>query len=187
MIFGDHHPPLWLKDHPHVFAPRKVASSRGKRIVLIGTPIAKKGQSGRSKKRESSSRDSPTQASKKKKTAAARVGGSKGVVIQEAAIQDPLPMEESAAQGGSTPVSKRPVRKTRAGRKTSIAPTSSSLPTSAIERKSTQGIVYSERRVSVSTFALLLINRYAFPMILTWFLFLDSPNKELTHFTTCHL
>uniref|UniRef100_A0A2N9GR74 Aminotransferase-like plant mobile domain-containing protein n=1 Tax=Fagus sylvatica TaxID=28930 RepID=A0A2N9GR74_FAGSY len=50
MIFGDHHPPLWLKDHPHVFAPGKVASSRGKRIVLIGTPIAKKGQSGSPRK-----------------------------------------------------------------------------------------------------------------------------------------
>ena len=67
-------------------------------------------------------------------------------------------MEESAAQGVSAPVSKRPVRKTRVGRKIYTALTSSSLPASATARKSTQGIVYSERRVSVSRFALLFIN-----------------------------
>jgi hypothetical protein len=158
MIFGDHHPPLWLRDHPHVPAPRKVAFSRGRKTVPIGTPTAKKRKSGRSKKRKAPSRDSPTKASKKKKTAAARAGGSRGVVIQEAAIQDPLPVEESVAQGVSAPVSNRLIRKTRARRKTSTIPPPSSLPASAIVRKSTRDIVYSERRVSVFTFALLFIN-----------------------------
>ena len=58
-----------------------MAYSRGKRIVPIGTPTAKKGKSGRSKKREAPSRDSLVKASKKKKTAAARASGSRGVVI----------------------------------------------------------------------------------------------------------
>jgi hypothetical protein len=42
MTFGDHHPLLWLKEHPNVLAPRKVASSRGRRTILIDTPFAKK-------------------------------------------------------------------------------------------------------------------------------------------------
>jgi hypothetical protein len=77
MTFGDHHPPLWLREHPNVPAPRKVAYSRGRRIVPIGTPTAKKGKSGRSKKREALSRDSPAKVSKKKEIAAARASGSK--------------------------------------------------------------------------------------------------------------
>ena len=158
MTFGDHHPPFWLSEHPNVPTPRKVVSSRGSRTVPIGIPTAKRGKSGRSKKREAPSRDSPTKVSTKKKTTATRAGGSGGVVIQEAAVQGPLPVEESAAQGVSAPVSKRPVRKTRVGRKIYTALTSSSLPASATARKSTQGIVYSERRVSVSRFALLFIN-----------------------------
>uniref|UniRef100_A0A2N9GE07 Aminotransferase-like plant mobile domain-containing protein n=1 Tax=Fagus sylvatica TaxID=28930 RepID=A0A2N9GE07_FAGSY len=36
---------------------------------------------------------------RRRKQLAARAGGSKGVVIQEATIQDPLPVEESVAQG----------------------------------------------------------------------------------------
>jgi hypothetical protein len=52
MTFGDHHPPLWLREHPNVPAPRKVASSKGRRTVPIGTPTAKKRKSGRSKKRK---------------------------------------------------------------------------------------------------------------------------------------
>ena len=43
MIFGDHHPPLWLRDHPHVPAPRKVASNRGRRTGFVGTSTTKKG------------------------------------------------------------------------------------------------------------------------------------------------
>ena len=81
MTFGDHHPLLWLREHPNVPAPGKVAYSRGRRTVPIGTPTAKKGKSGRSKKREAPSRDSLVKASKKKKTAAARASGSRGVVI----------------------------------------------------------------------------------------------------------
>jgi hypothetical protein len=95
MIFGNHHPPLWLRDHPHIPAPGKVASSRGRRIAPVGTPAAKEKQSSRSKKREAPSRDSPAQASKKKKTTAARA--SRGVVVLKTATQSPLPMEESTA------------------------------------------------------------------------------------------
>jgi hypothetical protein len=29
MTFGDDHPPLWLREHPNVSVPLKVASSRG--------------------------------------------------------------------------------------------------------------------------------------------------------------
>ncbi len=43
MIFGNHHPPLWLRDHPHVPAPGKVASNRGRRTASVGTSTAKKG------------------------------------------------------------------------------------------------------------------------------------------------
>jgi hypothetical protein len=86
MTFGDDHPSLWLREHPNVSAPLKVASSRGRKTVSIGTPTAKKGKSDISKKREALSRDSPAKASKKKKTAAARAGGSKGVIIQEATV-----------------------------------------------------------------------------------------------------
>ena len=111
MIFGDHHPSLWLRDHPHVPAPGKVASNRGRRTALTGTPTAKKRQSSRSKKREAPSRDSSAKASKKKKTTVAEASGSRGVVIQEVTIQDPLPVEESAAQGVSAPVSKKPIKK----------------------------------------------------------------------------
>jgi hypothetical protein len=158
MTFSDPHHPLWLSEHLNVPAPRKVASSRGRRIVPIGTPTAKKGKSGKSKKREASSSDSPATASKKNKTAAATAGGSRGVVIQEAVAQGPFLIEESASQGVFAPVSKRPIRKTRAGRKTSTAPPFLSLPASAAVRKSARDIVYSERRVSVSMFVLLFIN-----------------------------
>ena len=137
MTFGDHHPPLWLREHPNVPTPRKVASSKGRRTLSIGTPIAKKGKSGKSKKREAPSSDSPAKASKKKRTATATAGGSRGVVIQEPTAQGSFPVEESSSQGVSAPMSKRPVRKIRAVRKTSTTPPSSSLPASAIVHKST--------------------------------------------------
>jgi hypothetical protein len=41
MIYGNHHPPLWLRDHPYIPAPGKVASSRGRRTAFAGTPAAK--------------------------------------------------------------------------------------------------------------------------------------------------
>jgi hypothetical protein len=67
MTYGNHHPPLWLKDHPHIPAPGKVPSSRGRRTTSVGTPTAKGKQSSKSKKREAPSKDSPAQASKRKK------------------------------------------------------------------------------------------------------------------------
>ena len=79
MMFGNHHPPLWLRDHPHIPAPEKVPSSRGRRTAPAGTPTAKERQSSKSKKREAPSMDSPTQASKKKKTMAGQA--SRGVLI----------------------------------------------------------------------------------------------------------
>ena len=157
MTFGDHHPPLWLREHPNVPVPRKVTSSKGRRIILIGTPTAKKRKSGRSKKREGPSNDSPAKASKKW-TAAATASGSKRVVIQEAVAQGPLPIEKNAAQKVSAPMSKRPVRKTRAGRKTYATPPSSSLQASAVACKSARDIVCSERRVTVSPISLLFVN-----------------------------
>uniref|UniRef100_A0A2N9ETN5 Aminotransferase-like plant mobile domain-containing protein n=1 Tax=Fagus sylvatica TaxID=28930 RepID=A0A2N9ETN5_FAGSY len=105
MIFGDHHPSLWLRDHPHVPAPGKVASNRGMRTALTGTPTAKEGQSSRSKKKEA-------------------------------------PIEESAAQGVSAPVSKRPVRKTRAGKRTFATPASSSVPASIASKQRTDTLNY---------------------------------------------
>ncbi len=41
MIYGNHHPPLWLRHHPHIPAPGKVASSRGRRTASAGTLAAK--------------------------------------------------------------------------------------------------------------------------------------------------
>ena len=35
MIFGNHHPPLWLRDHPHIPAPKKVASSKEEGLLLL--------------------------------------------------------------------------------------------------------------------------------------------------------
>jgi hypothetical protein len=67
MIYGNHHPPLWLRDHPHIPAPRKVASSKGRRPASAGTSATKGKQSSKSKKREAPSKDSPAQASKKRK------------------------------------------------------------------------------------------------------------------------
>jgi hypothetical protein len=160
MIFGNHHPPLCVRDHPHIPALGKVASSRGRRTAPTGTPTAKEGQSTRSKKRGAPSRDSPAQSSKKKKISAAR--GSKEVLVLKTAVQDPLPAGESAAQGVSAPVSKKPIRKTRAGKRTFVPLAFPSALTSIAARvavhKSTRGIVYSEKRVSVFILASLLVN-----------------------------
>ena len=71
-------------------------------------------------------------------------------------------MEKSAAQRVSTFVSKRLIRKTRAGEKTFVPPAFSSMPTSIgaciAARKSTRNIVYYEKRVSVSAFVSLFIH-----------------------------
>ena len=105
VIYGNHHPPLWLRDHPHIAAPGKVPSSRGKRNVSAGTTTAKGKQSSELKKREAPSKESPVRASKRKKTTAGRVG--KEVLVPQVVVQDPLPAGESADQGVSAPVSKK--------------------------------------------------------------------------------
>jgi hypothetical protein len=160
VVYGNHHPPLWLRDHPHVAAPGKVPSSRGRRTASAGTPAAKGKQSSKSKKREAPSKDSPTQVSKRMKTTASRV--SKEVLVPKTAAQDPLPAGEIAAQGVSAPVSKKAVRKTRAGKRTFVPPAFPSAPSSiaarVAARKSSRGVVYSEKRVSVFILASSFVN-----------------------------
>jgi hypothetical protein len=167
VIYGNHHPPLWLRDHPHIAAPGKVPSSRGKRNVSAGTPTAvKRKQPDRSKKGEAVSKDSPAQASKRVKTTVGRV--SKEALVLKTAVQDPVPADETAAEEVSAPVSKKPVRKTRAGKKTFVPPAFPSAPASiaarVAARKSGRGIVYSEKRVSAFIFHLFVlpINIYAY-------------------------
>ena len=160
MIFGNHHPTLWLRDHPHIPAPGKVPSSRGRRTASIGTPVAKERQSNKSKKREAPSKDSPAQTSKKKKTSATK--GSREMLVLKTVVQNLSPAGESAAQGFSAPVSKKPVRKTRAGKMTFVPPAFPNVPTSiaarVAARKSTRNVVYSERRVSIFILASLLVS-----------------------------
>uniref|UniRef100_A0A2N9IUI7 Aminotransferase-like plant mobile domain-containing protein n=1 Tax=Fagus sylvatica TaxID=28930 RepID=A0A2N9IUI7_FAGSY len=124
VIYGNHHPPLWLRDHPHIAAPGKVPSSRGKRNASAGTPTAvKRKQPDRSKKGEAVSKDSPAQASKRVKTTAGRV--SKEALVLKTAVQDPVPADETAAEGVSA---------------------STSIAARVAARKSGRGIVYSEKR-----------------------------------------
>uniref|UniRef100_A0A2N9J9H8 Aminotransferase-like plant mobile domain-containing protein n=1 Tax=Fagus sylvatica TaxID=28930 RepID=A0A2N9J9H8_FAGSY len=149
VIYGNHHPPLWLRDHPYIAAPGKVPSSRGKRNVSAGTPTAvKRKQPDRSKKGEAVSKDSLTQASKKQKTSVTK--GSKEVLTLKTVIADPPPAEEDIPEGVSAPVSRKPVRKTRAGKRTFVPPTFPSAPLSiaarVAARKSSRGVVYSEKR-----------------------------------------
>uniref|UniRef100_A0A2N9GTA7 Aminotransferase-like plant mobile domain-containing protein n=1 Tax=Fagus sylvatica TaxID=28930 RepID=A0A2N9GTA7_FAGSY len=117
------HPPLWLRDHPHVAAPGKVPSSRGRRTASASTPTVKRKQPDRSKKGEATSKDSPVQASKRIKTTTGRV--SKEVLALKTAVPDPLPTDETACSRGFCP--------------TSIA-------ARVAARKSGRGIVYSEKR-----------------------------------------
>jgi hypothetical protein len=166
VLHGSPHPPLWLRDHPHVAAPGKVPSSRGRRTASASTPTVKRKQPDRSKKGEATSKDSLVQASKRIKTAAGRV--SKEVLALRTAVPGPLPANETAAQEVSAPVSKKPVRKTRVGKKTFVPPAFPSAPTSiatrVAARKSGRGIVYSEKRVSVliSCLFVLSINIYTY-------------------------
>ena len=160
VIYGNHHPPLWLRDHPHIAAPRKVPSSRGRRTGTASTPIAKGRQSSKSKKRGAPSKDSPGQALKKRKTSATK--SSKEMLVLKTAVQGPSPARESAVQGVSALASKKPVRKTRAGKRTFVPPAFPSAPSSIAARvaahKSSRSIVYSEKRVSVFILASLFIN-----------------------------
>uniref|UniRef100_A0A2N9EY06 Aminotransferase-like plant mobile domain-containing protein n=1 Tax=Fagus sylvatica TaxID=28930 RepID=A0A2N9EY06_FAGSY len=134
--------------HPHIPAPEKVPSSRGRRTAPVGTPAAKERQSSKSKKREAPSKDSPAQASKKKKTSATK--GSREVIVLKTAFQNTSPAGESAVQGVSAPVSKKLIRKTRAGKRTFVPPAFPNVPTSiaarVAARKSIRSVVYSERR-----------------------------------------
>ena len=160
MIHGNPHPLLWLRDHPHVAAPGKVSSSRGRRTTSAGTSVVKRKQPDRSKKREALSKNSPARASKKKKTSAAK--GSKEVLILKTAITSPPPAGEDVAQGVSAPTSKKPMKKTRARKKTFVPPAFPSAPSSiaarVAARKSSRGVVYFEKRVSVFILASLFVN-----------------------------
>jgi hypothetical protein len=159
VIYGNHHPLLWLRDHSHIAAPGKVSSSRGKRNASASTPIAvKRKQPDRSKKGEAVSKDSPAQASKKQRTSA--IKGSKEVLTLKTVAADPPPAEEDILEGVSAPVSRKPVRKTRAGKRTFVPPTFPSAPSSiaarVAARKSSRGVVYSEKRVRVFIFCLFI-------------------------------
>ena len=156
VIYGNPHPPLWLRDHPHVAAPGKVPSSKGRKTTSTGTPAVKRKQPSRSKKREAPSKGSTAQASKKRKTSAAK--GSKEVLILKTAVTSPPLVGEDVPQGVSAPVSKKPMKKTRAGKRTFVPPAFPSTPSSIAARKSSRGVVYSEKRVSIFIFASLLVN-----------------------------
>uniref|UniRef100_A0A2N9GHX4 Aminotransferase-like plant mobile domain-containing protein n=1 Tax=Fagus sylvatica TaxID=28930 RepID=A0A2N9GHX4_FAGSY len=119
---GSPHPPLWLRDHPHVAASGKAPSSRGKRNVPTGASAAKRKQPE-----------------------------SKGTLVLEAAAAASPPLAgEDVPQGVSAPISKRPVKKTRAGKKTFVPPAFPGAPSSiaarVAARKSSRGVVYSEKR-----------------------------------------
>jgi hypothetical protein len=149
---GSPHPPLWLRDHPHVAASGKAPSSRGKRNVPTGASAAKRKQPERSSKGETPSKDSPAQASKKQKASAMK-GSKETLVLKAAAAASPLLTGEDVPQGVSAPISKRTVKKTRAGKKTFVPPAFPGAPSSiaarVAARKSSRGVVYSEKRVSV--------------------------------------
>ena len=160
VIHGNPHPLLWLRDHPHVAAPGKVPSGRGRRTASAGTSAVKRKQTERSKKREAPSKGSPARASKKKKTSATK--GSKEVLILKTTVTSPPLAGEDTPQGVSAPVSKKPIRKTRARKRTFVPPAFPSAPSSiaarVAARKSSRGVVYSEKRVSVLIPASLFFN-----------------------------
>uniref|UniRef100_A0A2N9IE21 Aminotransferase-like plant mobile domain-containing protein n=1 Tax=Fagus sylvatica TaxID=28930 RepID=A0A2N9IE21_FAGSY len=143
------HPPLWLRDHPHVAASGKAPSSRGKRNVPTGASAAKRKQPERSSKGETPSKDSPARASKRQKASAMK-GSKETLVLEAAAAASPPLTGEDVPQGVSAPISKRTVKKTRAGKKTFVPPAFPGAPSSiaarVAARKSSRGVVYSEKR-----------------------------------------
>jgi hypothetical protein len=153
---GSPHPPLWLRDHPHVAASGKAPSSRGKRNVPTGASAAKRKQPERSSKGETPSKDSPARASKRQKASAMK-GSKETLVLKAAAAASPPLTGEDVPQGVSAPISKRTVKKTRAGKKTFVPPAFPGAPSSiaarVAARKSSRGVVYSEKRVSVFVLA----------------------------------
>jgi hypothetical protein len=80
------------------------------------------------------------------------------VLTLKTVAADPPPAEEDIPEGVSAPVGKKPVRKTRAGKRTFVPPTFPSAPSSiaarVAARKSSRGVVYSEKRVRVFIFCL---------------------------------
>uniref|UniRef100_A0A2N9IP86 Aminotransferase-like plant mobile domain-containing protein n=1 Tax=Fagus sylvatica TaxID=28930 RepID=A0A2N9IP86_FAGSY len=146
---GSPHPPLWLRDHPHVAASGKAPSSRGKRNVPTGASAAKRKQPERSSKGETPSKDSPARASKRQKASAMK-GSKETLVLKAAAAASPPLTGEDVPQGVSAPISKRTVKKTRAGKKTFVPPAFPGAPSSiaarVAARKSSRGVVYSEKR-----------------------------------------
>jgi hypothetical protein len=80
-------------------------------------------------------------------------------------------MKENVVQRVSAPIIKKPIRKTRAGKRTFVPPAFSIVSTSIALRKSTRNIVYSEKRVNVPALVPLFIHQHAFPMVLTCFFF----------------
>ena len=69
------------------------------------------------------------------------------------AVTSPSPAGEDVPQRVSAPVSKKPMKKTRAGKRTFVPSAFPSAPSSiaarVAARKSSRGVVYSEKRVSV--------------------------------------
>uniref|UniRef100_A0A2N9GE40 Aminotransferase-like plant mobile domain-containing protein n=1 Tax=Fagus sylvatica TaxID=28930 RepID=A0A2N9GE40_FAGSY len=126
---GSPHPPLWLRDHPHVAASGKAPSSRGKRNVPTGASAAKRKQPERSSKGETPSKDSPARASKRQKASAMK-GSKETLVLKAAAAASPPLTGEDVPQGVSAPISKRTVKKTRAGKKTFVPPAFPGAPSS---------------------------------------------------------
>uniref|UniRef100_A0A2N9EJ89 Aminotransferase-like plant mobile domain-containing protein n=1 Tax=Fagus sylvatica TaxID=28930 RepID=A0A2N9EJ89_FAGSY len=151
---GSPHPPLWLRDHPHVAASGKAPSSRGKRNVPTGASAAKRKQPERSSKGETPSKDSPARASKRQKASAMK-GSKETLVLKAAAAASPPLTREDVPQGVSAPISKRTVKKTRAGKKTFVPPAFPGAPSSiaarVAARKSSRGVVYSEKRQRADT------------------------------------
>uniref|UniRef100_A0A2N9I300 Aminotransferase-like plant mobile domain-containing protein n=1 Tax=Fagus sylvatica TaxID=28930 RepID=A0A2N9I300_FAGSY len=140
--------------HDHLCKPPKLRLCRchlagAKEMFLPALPLLLRGSNRIGpRKGETVSKDSPAQASKRVKTTAGRV--SKEALVLKTAVQDPVPADETAAEEVSAPVSKKPVRKTRAGKKTFVPPAFPSAPASiaarVAARKSGRGIVYSEKR-----------------------------------------
>uniref|UniRef100_A0A2N9FRU8 Aminotransferase-like plant mobile domain-containing protein n=1 Tax=Fagus sylvatica TaxID=28930 RepID=A0A2N9FRU8_FAGSY len=88
--------------------------------------------------------------------ASGKVPSSKGRrIASTAAIASPPLAREDVPQGVSAPISKKPVKKTRARKKTFVPPAFPSAPSSMAARvaacKSSRGVVYSEKRQRANT------------------------------------
>uniref|UniRef100_A0A2N9FUD6 Aminotransferase-like plant mobile domain-containing protein n=1 Tax=Fagus sylvatica TaxID=28930 RepID=A0A2N9FUD6_FAGSY len=117
--------------------------------VPTGASAAKRKQPERSSKGETPSKDSPARASKRQKASAMK-GSKETLVLKAAAAASPPLTGEDVPQGVSAPISKRTMKKTRAGKKTFVPPAFPGAPSSiaarVAARKSSRGVVYSEKR-----------------------------------------